>query len=180
MRKIQGVACFFYFKLTGCSKVGVSFRNEHWQLEGSDYGCQAHAQAVKLMSSERARLFRGEERSQIWIQDYKGQQFFFFLEWLKDELFTTKIAISANQNKYSQFWFHSDFTSQFIVNASMPWMQDHACTFSAALTCIAFIDSHVITCIIVSCHNGQCTLLPKYASCCCYIVLVFRGQALQR
>ncbi len=32
--KIEGMAYFFYCKLIGCSKVGVSFRNEHWQLEG--------------------------------------------------------------------------------------------------------------------------------------------------
>ncbi len=34
MRKIEGMACFFYCELIGCSKVGVSFRNEHWHLEG--------------------------------------------------------------------------------------------------------------------------------------------------
>ncbi len=30
----RGHGLFFYCELIGCSKVGLSFRNEHWQLEG--------------------------------------------------------------------------------------------------------------------------------------------------
>ncbi len=73
-------ACFFYCELIGCSKVGVSFWNEHWQLEGCGSGCHAHAQAIKLMSWEKAHHFRGEEHFQIWIKYYEGKQIFLWID----------------------------------------------------------------------------------------------------
>ncbi len=49
-------------------------------------------QAVKLMSSEKAHHFRGEEHVQIWIKDYEGKLFFGGLTCM-DELFTTPCEI---------------------------------------------------------------------------------------
>ncbi len=72
---------------------------------GMDKDITIMTQAVKLMSSEKAHHFRGEEHFQIWIKDYEGKQFFFLLA-----LFTTKIAMCANKINI-QFWFISDWAT---------------------------------------------------------------------
>ncbi len=67
--------------------------------------CDAHAQAVKLMSSEKAHHFRGEEHFQIWIKDYKGKQILFCGLTCMNESFTTKIAMCPNKINIVIFYF---------------------------------------------------------------------------
>ncbi len=49
-------------------------------MEGRGSGCRVHAQAVKLMSSEKTHHYSGEEHFQIWMKDYEGKLIFWWID----------------------------------------------------------------------------------------------------
>ncbi len=95
MRKIEGMACFFYCEMIWCSKVAL----------------HSEMQKITLMPkiSEKAHNFRGEEHFLKW-KIMKANTFFCGLTCM-DELFTTEIAMCTNKIKLVNFDFTQSLRS---------------------------------------------------------------------
>ncbi len=73
-----------------------SFRNEHWQLEGRVKDVTLMPKPSYWCHERRPIILERRSIFQIWIKDYEGKYLYFCGLTCMNELFTTKIAMCAN------------------------------------------------------------------------------------